>query len=369
MTKMTGLILISTGFLLFQFSCVSSSLRFPSSTEEIYKHSDLKQNLLLAAQNNILFHIPQDTLFESEKTVVDSKCQVTQKPFWSEKLSVYLSAMRSQPQFFTKFHILEIKKGDAAKVALEKDLDGALILSIQYGKSESRGQVTMKTHLPCESQKIVEFLGQEIIKTQYDFPTIDQLKLVLNQAVEKKSVKRFEFSNDFISYLAERGFILKFNHELSFEKNTKNQFVMIEVLNKLSRELKLKKDNKHVQLWMKILNDANKADDIVQMFSIENQSDQKAGLKTGIKFIFDQKNISENQFLNQLYITYTDNQGETLSSNLSDLNICLSEISHQKTNLFMRQPSSEIFMDNNLIPNQFNCSVDSSRLIDIVPVQ
>ena len=267
---------------LTQFGCVSPEMRFPASTEEIYSFNSLKQNLLLASQNNVLFHIPQETLFETEKNEIDARCKQIQKPFWTEKLSVYLNMMQAHPEWFTRFHVIEIKKGDTSQVLLEQDLDGATILSIQYGKVESRGEVNLKTNLPCAKGRIAEYLGKEITKTQFDFPSVTDVSKLLTSAGNRKVVKRFEFSNQFTSYLAERGFILKFNHEISFEKNTENKFVLVEVLNKLSTELGQRKDNKHVNLWMKILNQARKSDEIIQMFSLENQKKLTSGLKFSV---------------------------------------------------------------------------------------
>lgn len=332
-----------------QLGCISSSLRFPSSTDEIYTFNQLKQSLLLAAQNNVLFHIPQETLFESEKTEIDSRCKDTQKPFWSEKLSVYLNLMKSNPEWFTKFHVIEIKKGDSPKAILENDLDGATVLSIQYGKVESRGKVTLKTNMPCASARMAEYLDKDIIKTQFDFPPTATVRQLLSQASNRKTVKRFEFSNRFISYLAERGFILKFSHELSFEKNTQNKYVFAEVLNKLSKEVLRKKSNKHVNLWMKILNDIRKTDDIIQMFSLENQPE----LKSGVKFAVNEANRSDEAYP-YLFMSYMVNEETIKQTTISDLNACLADIPNQNTKLFLRQPTSMTLTENKNIKD-YSC--------------
>ena len=335
---------------LAQFGCVSPDLRFPASSDEIYGFNHLKQNLLLAAQKNVLFHIPQETLFETETNEIDARCKEVKKPFWTEKLSVYLNLMQSNPEWFNRFHVIEIKKGDTSQVLLEQDLDGATILSIQYGKVESRGVVNLKTNLPCEKGRIAEYLGKEITKTQFDFPSIPDVRKILSSASNRKTVKRFDFSNKFISYLAERGFILKFNHEISFEKNSENKFVFAEVSNKLSRELGQQKDNKHVNLWMKILNEARKSDEIIQMFSLENQKQ----LKSGLKFSVNEDN-SESESYPFLYMSYNVEESFIRASDMTDLNDCLAQISNQKTNQFARQPTSEILNDNKNIKD-FSCA-------------
>lgn len=336
---------------LAQIGCVSSTLRFPASTEEVYGFSSLKQNLLMAAHNNVLFHIPQETLFAAEKSEIDSRCKEVQKPFWTEKLSVYLNMMQSHPEWFTRFHVIEIKKGDAPKVVLENDLDGATILSIQYGKVESRGLVNLKTNMPCAKARMAEYLGKDLIKTQYDFPSIVEVRKILDAAEDRKLVKRFDFSNQFIAYLAERGFILKFNHETSFEKNTANKYVLVEVLDKLSKEVNQRQDHQYVNLWMKILNDSRKSDEIIQMFSLENQKE----LTSGVKFSMNEFDVDEVAYP-YLYMSYNADNGNIDNSQISDLNECLAQIPNQKTNLFMRQPSSEVLSDNKNI-KEYSCRV------------
>ncbi len=359
--RYVGLSIFLMGFA--QVGCVSSTLRFPSSTDEIYGYKHLKQNLLLAAQNNVLFHIPEETLFETEKNEIDARCKEVQKPFWTEKLSVYLNMMQTNPEWFSRFHVIEIKKGDTPKVVLENDLDGAAILSIQYGKVESRGIVNLKTNMPCGKGRIAEYLGKEITKTQFDFPSVPDVRKILSSAGTRKTVKRFDFSNQFISYLAERGFILKFNHEISFEKNTMNKFVFVEVLNKLSRELGKRKDNKHVNLWMKILNDARKSDEIIQMFSLENQKQLKSGLKFSVN-----ENHTESESYPYLYMSYNVDNEVITASNMTDLNECLAQIPSQKTTVFSRQPTAEVLNGNKYIKD-YSCDSIGSNSIEAVPTE
>ncbi len=336
--------------LVFQVGCVGTQVRFPSSTDEIYSYGHLKQGLLMAAQNNVLFYIPDETLFEVEKTEIDARCSESQKPFWSEKMSVYLSMMQSNPEWFSRFHVLEIKKGDIPKASLENDLDGATVLSIQYGKTENRGKVTLKTSMPCESGKLAEYLDKDIIKIQYEFPSNNEIKTVLKNAKHRKAVKRFEFSNQFISYLAERGFILKFNHGISFEKNAQNKFVFAEVQNRLSKEVKKNKNNKYVSLWMKILNDIRKTEDIIQMFSVENHTD----LKAGVKFSYSSKNDQLESSYPYLYMSYNVNNESIKLSSLDDLDRCLANIPNGSTTEFIRKPSSVALNDNKNIKD-YSC--------------
>jgi hypothetical protein len=128
---------------------------------------------------------------------------------------------------------------------------------------------------------------------------------------------------------------------------------MSEIINKLGQEVSQKKnDNKYVHLWMKILNDISRSENLVQLFSLENQ----AGLKTGIKFTVDSDSVSNDSkgFSTQLYLSYKVEDDLIQSSQISDLENCLAQISNQKTNTFMRQPSSDIFSENRNL-KEYSC--------------
>jgi hypothetical protein len=323
--------------------CVNKQIRFPASVDEIYTYKELKQNLMMAAQNNILFYISDETIQASEKKEIDSLCRSSEAPFWTEKLSVVLNLFRQRPEWYSKFHVLEMKRSDQAKVTLEKDLDGATVLSIQYVKSENRGQVSFKTNLPCNQNRVVEYLGKEIVHTQYDFPVISNYSALLNQAEDRKKVDRFEFNNQFISYLAERGFILKFSHELSLTRVGNNEFILVKLLNQYSQEIK---SVEFVQLWMKIVNKFNEKENIVQFFSFENNKD----LKTGVSVL----NTDQSKQMS-LFSSFKIENNELVVTTLDHLNKCLSAISLDQTSQFMRKPASEMNL-NEQDMNQLVCS-------------
>lgn len=332
--------------------CVSQKIRFPSSVDEIYSYKDLKQNLVMAAQNNILFYISDETLSAAEKKEVDSQCRTEESPFWTEKLSAYLNIFRQHPEWLQKFHVLEIKKADHENVSLQKDLDGASILSIQYVRSESRGQITYKTNLPCSQNKLPEYLGKELVHTQFEFPQINLITSELEKAPFKNSVQRFNFDNRFITYLAERGFILKYNHALSFNRTgPNNDYVLVNLLNKYSEEISQnsgrfserfsnddKSNDQYVSLWMKILNKFNQKENIVQFFSFENKDD----LRVGINFIRSNETRLSNYSQMNLFSSFKIKNNQLSFLTLQNLNECLSKVSTQKTYDFLRKPASEI---------------------------
>jgi len=351
----------------FIYGCVSQDLRLPSSANEVYKNSDVQQSLMMAAQNNILFAISNESLNDYEKTEIDAKCKSTSNPFWAEKLTVYLNYMRQHPEWFSKFHVLEIKKGDHAQIQLQKDLvDGARVLSIQYVMSEVRGKVTFKTQLPCQGS-LAEYIGQPLVKTDFDFPSKDQMEQVLAAAPDKEKIDRFDFSSAFLMYLAERGAIFKFSHEQSFEKINK-KYVLATALNKLAQEIK-KQNFGFVNLFLKKINQNSNQAEVIQLFGLVNDKELKAGLKvdsqTGdVDFI-----KSQQPSLTYLYLSYRTDTDDVVVAPLTGLNLCLQEQS-KFLGSSLRKPADTSEKNSYLRPG-FQC--DSKVLIDniqrVEPIQ
>ena len=283
-------------------SCVNNYVRLPSSVAQVYTNSDVQQGLLLAAQNNVLINIPEATTREFEKSEIDHSCRTMKEPLWSEKLSVYLNEFRKRPELLSRFHILELKRGDKPQIQIQKDLDGAITLSIQFAKVENYGKVSIQTRLPCRGS-VAEYLGRDLIVTEYDFPAIDSLVVALKELPEKKPVARFQFANDFLIYLAERGTLFKFTHEMSFEKTGQGQYIMAELLNRLALESK-QPFKQHTNYWFKQINQNSKQAQLIQMFAAIQDKELKAGVRVDTRGEVSQKVIGDSD-LTYLYITYT----------------------------------------------------------------
>lgn len=302
------------------YGCVSQDLRLPATAGEVYKNTDLQQSLMMAAQNNILFVISPEALTDLEKTEVDLKCRTFENPFWSEKLSVYLNYMRQHPEWYGRFHVLEMKKGDQAQVQMQKDLDGATVLSIQYVMSEVRGKVSYKTQIPCEG-RLAESIGKDIIKTNFEFPTTEDFAKLLSDSPERSRVDRFQFANDFLMYLAERGAIFKFGHEQSFEKNSKGQFIMAMALNKMATEVN-SKNMGYLNLWLKKINQNSRQAELIQMFGLVNDNEIKAGVKVDTQGEFARKTMGQPD-LTYLYMTFKLEGDDVVVTSIDGFNRCL----------------------------------------------
>ena len=328
---------IILGFFIFIYGCVSKDLRLPSNAQEVYKNFDIQQNLMLAATNNILFVIPKETLTDMEKTEVDLQCREFQNPFWAEKLSTYLNQMRRHPEWFSKFHVIELKKGDQPVVQLQKDLDGAAVLSIQYVLTEVRGKVTMNTQLPCQNG-LLDYIGKDIVKTDFEFPTYNQMVDTLNKSSDKKDVARFNFKNGFLTYLAERGAIFKFNHEMSFEKSPAGQYVMAQALNKISDEIS-NKNYGYLNLWLKKINQNSQQAELIQMFGLVNESSLKAGVTVESSGEFARKTMGLPD-LTYMHLGYRLNGDQVEVTPIEEFETCLQKNASDKLGSSLRSPAA-----------------------------
>lgn len=360
MTKKLNLILnlnIIVVLLIFLTGCISNELRMPSSMSEIYSNSEMKQSLLLAAQNKILFHLPPETIAEAEKTEIDNRCRQFQQPFWSEKLSIYLNIFRNHPELLSKIHIIEIKKGDSAAAEIQRDMDQVSVLKIQYVKSENRGKVIQTTNLPCQAN-LAEYIGREIIKTEFDFPTAADVQSILAAAMDKKeNIPRMNFSTDFLTYLAERGILFKFSHELSFEKLSNGQFVMAQMLNKYAAEVRNNgqklSTNPHLNLWFKKISENSKQAELIQFFGVENDQKIKSGIKVDGEKEISKKN-SGSVDVTYLYTSYRVDGDQLSVATLGHLNQCLQKFTTEAGKSFFRSPSSEVEKNSYLYPG-YSC--------------
>jgi hypothetical protein len=312
--------------------------RLPSSAQQVYGNSDIQQALLLLAQNNVLINIPEATTREFEKSEIDQKCREIKEPVWSEKLSVYLNEFRKRPELLDRFNIIEMKRGDKADVKIQKDLDGAVTLSVQFVKIENYGKVSFQTKLPCNGS-VAEYLGRELVKTDFDFPNLEKFVLALQSLPAKKDLPRFQFSSQFLSYLAERGAILKFSHEMSFEKTAQGKFVMVELLNKLAEEVK-QPFHQHINYWFKQINTQSTQAHLVQMFALLQDKELKAGVRVDLKSESSVKIAGESD-LTFLFMTYNLENDQVNAVNLQQLEKCLQGFTEVMSGIKLRKPAAQ----------------------------
>lgn len=320
----------------FGLSGCSHYVRLPSSAAQVYSNEDIRQALSLVAENNVMINIPEATTREFEKSEIDARCSRVEQPLWSEKLSIYLNEFRKKPELLSRLHVIEIKRGDSPDVKVQQDLDGAVTLSVQFVKFENHGKVTFQTQLPCKAS-VAEYLGKDLVKTDYEFPDVRKFVQTLQSLPERKSLPRFQFSKEFLTYLAERGAVFKFSHELSFEKTSQGKFVMAELLNRLADEVK-QPFHQHMNYWFKQINQHSTQAQLIQMFAVY----QDRELKTGVR-VDDPRataRVAGDTDLTYLYITYNVENDRVNSAGLQDLEKCLRTFTDNMSGVKFRKPAS-----------------------------
>lgn len=327
------------GITLSFIGCITQPMRLPQSVGQVYSNTDIQQGLLMAAQNNILFNIPDSTIREVEKTEIDLKCRKIEDPFWAQQLGVYLNELKKRPELFTKFNVLEIKRGDTSQVQIQHDItDGAVTVVIEFAKIESRGKVTYQTNMPC-SGSIAEYIGRDLVKTDFDFPAAVKLSEALQKLNDRPVVPRFQFSNLFLTYLAERGVIFKFNHELSFEKMNDKKFVMAEIMDRFGEETKAP-FHKYINYWFKEISQKSAQAQLIQMFAVVPDKEQKAGVWVEsegerARRVFGQTDLT---YIYTSYTTTEDNQVKVGS--LKELDQCLQNFTSDMSGIKFRKPAT-----------------------------
>lgn len=318
--------------------CITEPMRLPQSVGQVYHNSEVQQGLLLAAQNNILFSIPDATIREVEKTEVDLKCRKIEEPFWAQQLTVYLNELKKRPEFLTRFHVLEIKRGDTAQVEIQHDItDGAVTVVINFAKIESRGKIGYQTNLPC-SGSIAEYMGRDLIKTDFDFPTPVKLSEALQKLTDRPVVPRFQFSNLFLTYLAERGVIFKFNHELSFEKSNDKKYVMAEILNRFGEETK-EPFHKYINYWFKEISQKSIQAQLIQMFAIIPDKEKKAGVWVESEGERARRVLGQTD-LTYIYTSYSTDENQIKVGSLQELDQCLQTFTSDMSGIKFRKPAT-----------------------------
>lgn len=330
-------ILVLGGLLASLGGCISQYVRLPSSAAQVYNNPDVEQSLLLLAQNHVMVSIPEATTREFEKTEVDPQCQSVSEPIWPEKLSIYLNEFRKRPELLSRINVIELKRGDNSGIKIQKDLDGAITVSIEFVKYESHGKVSYQSEIPCKSS-VAEYLGRDLVKTAYDFPDTQKMVSALQELPEKKNIARFQFDTAFLDYLAERGTIFKFTHGMSFEKTADGKYVMGEILNRLATEVK-QPFHQHMNYWFKQINQQSSQARLIQMFAAVQDKELKAGVRVDLRNESYSRQRGDAD-LTYLFVTYNVENDEVHLVGLGQLEKCLKNFTDEMGALRLRKPAA-----------------------------
>jgi hypothetical protein len=299
--------------------CVSGKVRVPASFKPKYDNK-ITNSLKSAAINGVLFQV-SDSVFRDVPTRQVERCRKAEAPQWSEKFLELLESLDKNPQNYGKFHFVDIKRGDQSKAEISKDIDGLSYLNILYSKRETREKVGTATTIPC-GEGASEYLGKDLVTTIIDWPTSDEINLVLKQAPAKSKIERFQFNTEFLVFLAERPTILKLNPEVAFERTFQGEFFLTTWLEKMAQDIHKSSELEYVNYWIKEIGSQSLQAHSIQFFSLNPESSLSYGLQVDTNGKFARK-LNGFQEPSYLFMSYRQHNGEYVYTKLSELNTCL----------------------------------------------
>ncbi|MGZ3804115.1 MAG: hypothetical protein ACXVB4_07900 [Pseudobdellovibrionaceae bacterium] len=342
------------GFLIIDsavVSCVSTTTRVPASFKPKYDNQ-IVNSLKSAALNGVLFQVNESVFRDVSVQQIDN-CRKTQDPNWTSNFLSLLDLMNKNPQYYGKFHVVDFKRGDKAKVEISQDIDGLSYLNIAYAKREIREKVTSTTQLPC-SEGSADFLGKDLVTTLIDWPNSEAIDSVLKQAPVKTKIKRFKFNTEFLVFLAEHQTILKINPEVAFERSYEGDYFLENWLEKMAQELHQKNvEIDYINYWIKEISTRSKQANSIQFFGLHPESTLTYGVQVDTVGKFSRK-LNNYQEPTYLFMSYRQHNGEYTYNTLADLNQCLQGLMKIYSNPLSMGASFEFDSESFLAPG-YSC--------------
>ena len=313
----------------FVVGCVSSTIRLPASFKPKY-NTKIVTSLRNAAVNGVLFQV-SDSVFRDVPARQVDRCRKAEEPGWSAQLLSMLEVLDTKPQYYNKFHIIDIKRGDKPRVEIVKDIYDATYLTITYTKRETREKVGPGTVVPCMESNF-DYQGKDLVTTNIDWPNIEEFKLVLNQAPVKQKLANYEFNTDFLVYLAERQTVLKMSPEVPFAKRMTGEPFLKYWLDTMAQELPAQptvgqkeqpaEELEFINYWLKEIATHSKQANMIQFFGLHQETGLSYGVQVDTVGKFSRK-LANYQEPTYLFVSFGERKGEPTFSHLKDLNKCL----------------------------------------------
>lgn len=320
----------------FLFSC-SLSLKKNRDPQAFLKNYDPIKIALLksAADNRLLFQIPDQTFKDFNTLEVGDKCRKQIEPFWPKAVYFLLEVLNQNPQLYAKIHSVEIKRGDRPNLEINKDLDGGTTMVLLYSKTESHKTIQSLMDIPCSSQSL-DLIGKDLVEVSFSIPDAKEIIEKLSLLPNKLAIERFNFNTTFLHFLASRQSLLRFTPELAFEKTSEGQPLIVELFNDLSTSIKPDSNFESLDYWLRDISLNSKHSDKLKLFSIRRDSDLSYGLETGTESEIQRK-INGTTSPTMAYLSYKIETDKFLHVSLDKLESCLSKI--PRTNHFLSRDS------------------------------
>lgn len=324
--------------LLSALGCQSSQLRSPSHVSFEF-NAEKTQLLTWAAQNKILFLLPDSTFEDVQLTQVQDSCKKLGEPAWSQAVLNTLSQLKKSPSLQNRVHVIEIKHGDSPKVEVTKDLDGVTYLVLSYAKVESKSKISDVSQIPCENKSSL-YIGEELTQVSFDLPNQQMIAKTLKELPPRQTPERWKFSSDFLVHLAKKLTILKYTSELGFERAANGDFLLVQFLNEQAQAIK-SSQFKSFDYWLAEITQRSHSGSYLKILALVQDKDLPVGV-----------NISEkSRGLAYPFLSYRPQDGSYKYTSLSQLNSCLEQLSFRyKRGLASIRPEYSTTPDSFLTP-------------------
>ena len=347
--------ILSVVFMCFVVGCASSTIRLPSSFKPKYNNATVEV-LKVAAKNGIVFQV-SDSVFRDVPTRQVDRCRKAEAPIWSFKLMELLTMLkeRNKDSYYNKFHVVDIKRGDKARVEITEDLSNVSYLTITYAKRETREKVTSSTMIPCYDASS-DFEGKDLITTNIDWPNIEEMKLALKQAPAKKDVSALKFNTSFLTFLAERQAILKIGPEVPFAR-TKDAEPFLKIwLDKVAHEIVDPTQVEYINYWLKEISVQSKQAGTIQFFGLYREAGAAHGVQVDTVGKYARK-LNNYQEPTYMFMSFREIGGDTVADDIKDLNLCLRDLTGVYGNPLAMGTSLDTDGDSFLAPG-YSCKVE-----------
>lgn len=306
-------------------ACSHQPSRDPAANKPMY--NPVTTSLLLeAAQQKILFVIPDNLFKDTPLISISDSCRKLQSPEWDNELLGALQVLKSQPQFYSKIHAIQIKRADKSGAQILRDLDGTTYLMILYSKSETKLPLDQSYEFSCDGMKSTAN-EQSITKISYQWPSKSSIASALDIAPTKPDLEKFKFSTDALEWLAKRRTVFWTRAELLAERFPSGEYYLPQFFNRLSEEIiQNSKNLKELNYWISEISDKSKQAQGLTLFTAKLNSDFTTGIQTDSASPVSRK-LNSTSDPTYPYLSYKLIEGKFSLTTLTSLEKCLGQLS------------------------------------------
>lgn len=305
-------------------ACTGAPKREPQSTLPSY-NSERVRLLRLAAENGVLFSIPDSVLRDVPVYSAGDRCRKFSEGPWLEKVYGVMSVFERQPQLLGKIHVIEFRRGDRAGVELSKDLvDNAVTLTVSYAKVVRTQTIETLSDIPCPDGDM-SLLKKDVTHTDFEWPDARSIAAALAAAEDRPKVERYDFDRRFLIWLAERMTILRLTPELAFERSPNGQPLIALMLGRLSEDLAQHGAPPSLEYWLKEISERSRMGAGLKFFSVVRDRQLSTGLsvESAGKFARRMNGYSDPT---APFISYKVENGGYVMADLPQLETCLARL-------------------------------------------